>query len=180
MIFLIISSFSFSTRDDLAGVGLADLLGQGLDVGRFFEHVGGAQLHRLHPLLDRGVAGEQDHLQIRVDRLESLQGLQTVHFRHLQVEDNGVVRFLFHQGKGVPGRAGGGDVDVAGLHALAHDLEELLLVIDQQYSFAHSILLALRSGLFGSGWSADPSDRQAQQQCIPGRGHAELRLQFGQ
>jgi hypothetical protein len=106
-------------------------------VERLLEDVVGAQLRCLDRRLDRRVPADHDHARRRVDLADALQALESIHARHLHVEEREVGSPLLEGGNA------GGRVRL-GSHLVPLVLQELaqggadpLFVVDDQDAVAH-------------------------------------------
>ena len=68
--------------------GMRDRGGEALAVEGLGDEVVDAVLDRRHRQVDVGMAGDEQHRQLRVDRLDPLEELQPVHPRHADVGDD--------------------------------------------------------------------------------------------
>ena len=66
----------------------------------------GPGLDGFHRGLDGAVAGDDDDFDVRVQGPDFFQGLQTVHVRHHQVQEDGVKRQALQQAEALVGAGG--------------------------------------------------------------------------
>ena len=66
------------------------------ELERLREIVVGAEIQALHPIIEIGLSGEDQHGNGRAALTQAAQHLQTVHARQAEIEDHGIVR-LGHQ-----------------------------------------------------------------------------------
>ena len=99
----------FSSTSRRFSAAWATAVGQPLAVERLGDEVVDPVLHRRDRELDVGVAGDEQHRQVGVDRLDPLEELQPVHPRHADVGDDRPLEVLVDRGErrlgAVEGRA---------------------------------------------------------------------------
>ncbi len=134
----ILSSVSFSISTIFVALALWMASVSDAMIDRLLEEFERALLDRLDALLDGGVPGQEDHLNIRTAAFDPLQRLETVNARHLEVEDHDVEVLIVNQLERVCPRVGGGHLHSSGAHSLGQGFDEFFLVVDKQYFFGHS------------------------------------------
>ena len=107
---------------------------------RLGEEMEGPGFDGFHRGLDGAVAGNDDHLHLRVQGLDLLQGLQPVQVRHHQIQEDGVEGAALQQGEAL---AGAGSqlhlVALTGKYLITGVPHGLVIVYDQNLdrSVAH-------------------------------------------
>ena len=104
-----------------------------LDRDGFLQEIGGASLHPFDAGRDGAVSGENDDLNVGMELPDLPQGGQTVHARHLQVEDDDVGGQLFEKRQSRPRRERGRRVEAAPGEALGDGGGEVLLVVHDEH-----------------------------------------------
>ncbi len=115
-------------------VGLHQGLAEHLDVHRFLEEGKGPQPHADILVLLGPVTGKDDDLDIGIGGLDLAQDLDAVDARHLQVEDHHLRFFFLDHVQGRLAVVGHRRAHVAHDQALGQGLDEIPLVVDQQYA----------------------------------------------
>ena len=110
---------------------------QVVELERLAEIVGGAQTQRLDGRLDTGVAGHEDHAQIRLQRARALEDGEPVQARHLDVAHHDVELLLRDAAQGFLAVPRDVDLIALGAQQPAHRILDDRFVVNDQYGRVH-------------------------------------------